>query len=85
MTQLTLRNFDEDIEKKIREIAREKGISLNKAALYLLRKGAGLNQAPNNTIGDSLDHLVGAWSEAEADTFLQSLDVFESIDESLWS
>jgi antitoxin (DNA-binding transcriptional repressor) of toxin-antitoxin stability system len=36
-------------------------------------------------IGNSLDHYMGLWSPAEADEFLKAIEVFEEIDESLWS
>lgn len=85
MKQLTVRGFEKDIESKLQEIARQKGISLNKAVLLLLREGAGLSKdASSNKIGASLDHLAGSWSDREAEAFLESLEVFETIDESLW-
>jgi antitoxin (DNA-binding transcriptional repressor) of toxin-antitoxin stability system len=40
---------------------------------------------PSGVIGNSLDHYMGIWSEAEADEFLKAIEVFEEIDESLWS
>lgn len=84
MKQLTLRGFDQDVERKLQEVAEQRGISLNKAALFLLREGAGLNN-PSNKIGKGLDHLAGSWSEDEAEALLESLEVFETIDGSLWS
>lgn len=86
MKQLTLRGFDPEIERKLQEVAEQRGVSLNKAALYLLREGAGLGKDVSpNKIGSSLDHLVGVWSDGEAEAFLASLEAFEAIDESLWS
>lgn len=86
MKQLTLRGFDRDIERTLQELAEQQGISLNKAALWLLREGAGLSKgAAANKVGNSLDHLAGSWHEDEAEAFVESLEVFETIDESLWS
>jgi len=86
MTQLTVRGFDEDLERRLREIARRQGISLNRAALLLLRKGAGLDEPSGraNVVGDSLDHLAGTWSEAEAQEFQRAVGVFEEVDRELW-
>ena len=42
MKQLTVRGFDDDLERAIRQLARRERISLNQAALKLLRRGAGL-------------------------------------------
>lgn len=36
-------------------------------------------------IGRSLDRFMGVWSTEEAAEFLKSVEVFEEIDESLWS
>lgn len=86
MNQLTIRGFDKDLERKLRQVAREQRLSLNKAALFLLRKGAGLS-GPGKTkdvVGESLDHLIGKWSEEEEKEFLRAVEAFEQIDESIW-
>jgi hypothetical protein len=36
-------------------------------------------------VGNSLDRFIGIWSEEEASEFLKSIEVFEEIDESMWS
>jgi hypothetical protein len=66
---LSLRGFDPELEKEIREIARKQGISLNRAAICLLRKGAGLAESDKtkDVVGNSLDHLIGEWSEKESE------------------
>lgn len=86
MRQLTVRGFDKDLERRLREVAKARGVSLNQAALILLREGAGLD-APRrraNTVGDSLDHLIGSWSETEEAEFLRAICDLEEIDPSLW-
>jgi hypothetical protein len=82
--QLSLRGFDEELERRLKEFARSRGISLNKAAILLLRKGAGLGERNRKGVGDSLDHLVGRWSEKEEKEFLREIEMFERVDESLW-
>ena len=86
MKQLSLRGFDSELEKLIRQLARREGISLNRAVLLLARKGAGLENAGKsaNVVGDSLDHLIGKWSAEEADKLLKSIKPLEKIDRSLW-
>ena len=69
VNQLTVRGFDDQLADGIRRLAKREGISLNQAALKLLRKGAGLadpGQGPDN-VGSSLDHLIGSWNDDEAD------------------
>ncbi len=84
---LTLRGFEPELERRIREVARKERLSLNQAALKLLRRGAGLSPGEDvqPTIGHALDHLAGTWTEEEARQFEESVAVFETIDESLWT
>jgi len=85
LEQLTVRGIDRRVEREIRELARRERISLNKAALRLLEKGAGVHpREVTERIGDSLDRLIGTWSNAEANTFLASIQSCEQIDEELW-
>jgi hypothetical protein len=86
MKQLTVRGFDKDLERRLRDVAKARGVSLNQAALILLREGAGLEMPRRraNMVGDSLDGLIGAWSKAEENEFLQAISPLEEIDPSLW-
>lgn len=84
-SQLTLRGLDRRLQREIRELARREGLSLNKAAVRLLEKGAGIRPpAGIDTIGNSLDHLIGTWSEGDAEEFLESIESCEQVDEELW-
>lgn len=86
MNQLTVRGFDEELERRLRQLAKARGVSLNQAALMLLREGAGLGATRRraNTVGDSLNHLIGAWSEEEEAEFLKVISGLEEVDSSLW-
>lgn len=68
MNQLTVRGFDDELAERIRRLAQRDGTSLNQAALKLLRKGAGLAEPARglDTVGSSLDHLIGTWSQDAA-------------------
>jgi hypothetical protein len=86
MTQLTIRGFDKDLQDALRRLAESESISLNRAALELMRRGAGLgpNAQASQRIGHSLDHLMGTWSEDEEREFLEAIEPFGQIDEELW-
>ncbi len=86
MKQLTIRGFDPELERLVRELADREGISLNQAVLRLLRKGAGLERpkGAENVVGSSLDDLIGTWSDEEAQEVMDAVQDFETIDESLW-
>ena len=68
------------------DVAKTRGVSLNQAALILLREGAGLDvpRRRANMVGDSLDGLIGSWSKGEESEFLQAISPLEEIDPSLW-
>ena len=82
MDQLTVRGIDEQLSASVRRLSKRQGISLNQAALKLLRKGAGLSDGRGSadTIGPALDHLIGAWTPAEADELDSALQAFETVE-----
>ena len=86
MTQLTIRNFSPELEKKIRSLAKERECSLNKAAVFLLNQGAGISDRPMaQGIGHGLDTFIGTWNQSEAEAFDQRIEAaFESVDDDLW-
>ncbi len=87
MNQLTIRGFDDELKEHIRKLAKREGISLNRAALKLLRRGAGISDGRygENTIGSALDHFFGTMSKEEADELDAIIEEeFEKIDESMW-
>ena len=86
MNQLTVRGFDDDLSTSLRRLARREGISLNQAALRLLRKGAGLadGRESANRVGSSLDHLIGTWTSEESDDIDSALEELKTVDEGAW-
>lgn len=60
MTQLTVRGFDAELERRLRSLAKRNGLSLNQAALLLMRRGAGMSATPpEKTIGSALARFTG--------------------------
>ena len=86
MKQLTIRGFDNELANRIRRLANREGISLNQAVLRLLRKGTGLMEGKGrgDTVGSSLDPLIGTWTSEEAGELNRALEDLEAIDESMW-
>ena len=78
-----LSGFDEELAGRIRQLAKQEGLSLSQAALRLLRLGAQPKDT-DGTVGASLDHLIGTWTAAEAAKVNNALKDFEQIDESMW-
>ena len=86
MKQLTIRGFDEALEKQLRKVAAGENLSLNKVVLKLLKEATGLatDQRSPNRVGDRLDAFIGVWSEQEEQEFNTSVAALEQIDEGLW-
>ncbi len=86
MNQLTVRGFDKDLQRCLREFARRHGVSLNRAAVTLMRRGAGLDQslAAGSVVGGSLDRFVGSWSDRDEREVLHEISGFEEIEPELW-
>jgi hypothetical protein len=87
LKQLTIRGFDEPLERALRELARELGVSLNRAAIALLKRGAGLSEPSptENVVGSSLDSFIGVWSAEDETELLEALEPLEQIDPEHWS
>ena len=86
MNQITVRGIDDELSASLRRLAKRKGISLNQAALRLLRRGAGLGvgSGPEDTVGASFDRLIGSWTQSDEDEMDAALEAFETMDEEAW-
>lgn len=87
MKQLTIRGLDDRLERCLREMAMEQRISLNRAALALMRRGAGLSDRSESTdrVGSTLDKFIGVWSDEDEAELLRAVEPLEQIDPELWS
>jgi hypothetical protein len=83
MKAITLRNVPAEIARRIERVARTEGISLNKAAIRLLREPA-IEKVPEAAPYDDLDALSGTWSTKEADAFDAALRDQRKIDRKMW-
>jgi len=86
MTQLTIRFRDVDLERRVREEAQRRDTSLNKAALALMRIGAGMSGPGERplTIGNALDRFFGSWSAEEERTVLEAVAELDRADDPFW-
>lgn len=86
MDQLTVRGFEPRLERELKRLAKEQGVSLSQAALELMRRGAGLS-APKGMpprIGDAINRFVGTLSSEDAVALEEAAEQFEGIDPELW-
>lgn len=84
MRQITIRGFDKVLAQAIEDLARAEGISRNKAALKLMRRGAGLEagngEFPPGAIGHALDKFIGGWTDEQAGEVLRSVAESDAMD-----
>lgn len=86
MDQLTVTGVDNELYATLHRLATTEGMSLNEAILKLLRRGAALADVreQSHIVGSSFDHLVGLWTDQEADEFDAAWQDMEVVDESTW-
>ena len=88
MRQMTLRDIPEEIEMVVRNEASNKGVSLNKAFLSLLRKGTqqAIAQPPavNRQRKSRFSRFCGIWSDEDAVEFDKALLDQRKIDNEAW-
>ena len=87
MSQLTVRSVDEDLRSRLEREARDRGLSLNRTLLALLREALGLAPRVHGrepAEHRDLDDLAGTWSEAEAEELEAAVREQRQVDEKLW-
>ena len=84
MKTITIRNMPPRIERAVRQRARARKTSANKAVIGLLEDHLGSSVSEPAAEYHDLDDLVGVWSEREAGLFDASLARQRSLDEDLW-
>jgi hypothetical protein len=83
--QITLRGLEPRLLSEVQRLARRSGVSMSRAALAILKKGAGINDSSDsNQIGAALDRFVGSWSRKEAHQFSKSIRSLEQIERVFW-
>ena len=85
MIKVNLKEAQGDLEHLFDEAAGGEEVIITRGDGARFRIVPVLPAAELSVVGDSLDHLIGSWSREEAAEFLKAVEVFEEIDESLWS
>ena len=82
ISQMTLRQIPDAIEKGIRGRARSTGRSMNRVMIDLLEEV--LNVRPASTKRRDISRFAGQWSPEECAAFDRNTLIFEHIDEETW-
>jgi plasmid stability protein len=85
MKNITVRGIDDDLNEKLREKAREKGVSINQIVIDALKEQLGLRKKKKFTVVYSdLDHMFGRWSEEDFRRIQGKIDAERVVDTELW-
>ncbi len=82
MSQITLRQIPDMLDKQLRTLAGKKGISLNKTVLSLLMENLGLSA--NSDRKRDLTDLCGTWTSNQYEEFQRNTEQFNQIDPEIW-
>lgn len=80
MRQITIRDIDPEVDQKIRQMARDRGQSLNQVIKEIIHKEFKISEFP----ASSLRQLAGGWTREEAAELALSIKSCEQIDEDMW-
>lgn len=81
---ITLRNLPAAVGRAVRERAARYHVSLNKSVIQLLEDAVGASRKPAVEVHHDLDHLIGAWTAAQARAAERALAEQRRIDPELW-
>jgi plasmid stability protein len=84
MKILTIEGIDPSLEQSIKIRAARQHQSVSQWIVTALRQVLETEQESDNGTYHDLDHLAGGWSKEETEEFLQNIEIFEKIDESIW-
>lgn len=84
MASITIRGIDDITAKRLKDLAKKEGLSINALVLKILRQALGVEKKKRAIIYTDLDELAGTWTEEEYQAFLKNIEPFEQIDEEMW-
>jgi len=73
MADFLLRDIDDRVAERIKEIARQKGWPLNDVMLLLLKQALGIIDPEPAPVPGDIARLTGAWNDDEARAFQEAM------------
>ena len=84
MNSITIHSLDDELDKEIREKAKNQGTSLNKTIKRLLEKALGLKSTKEPNRKDEFMDLFGVWSVEDYLEFFESTEDFNLVGPEDW-
>ena len=79
MADFLLRDIDERVADRIKELARQKGWPLNDVILHLLKQALGLAEPDPPPVPGDIARLAGAWGDEETRAFEAAMNAFSGL------
>lgn len=79
MADFLLRDIDERVAGRIKELARQKGWPLNDVILHLIKQSLGLAEPDPPAIPGDIARLNGAWRAEETKVFEEAMKAFAGL------
>ena len=76
MADFLLRDIDERVAERIKELARQRGWPLNDVILHLLKLSLGLADPEPAPVPGDIARLLGSWDDAETRAFNEAMSAF---------
>ena len=79
MADFLLRDIDERVAERIKEMALQRGWPLNDVILHLLKQALGLSEPEPAPVPGDIARLLGSWDEEEARAFNEAMSAFTGL------
>jgi hypothetical protein len=79
MADFLLRDIDEHVADRIKEMARQKGWPLNDVILHLVKQSLGLAEPDPPAVPGDIARLAGAWGDEETKAFEAAMNAFSGL------
>ena len=79
MADFLLRDIDERVANRVKELARQKGWPLNDVLLLLVKQALGMAEPDPAPIPGDIARLNGAWNEDESRAFMEAINSFSEL------
>jgi len=79
MADFLVRDIDERVAERLKELARQKGWPLNDVILHLLKQALGLVEPEPPPVPGDIARLRGAWNDDEARAFYEAMNAMSEL------
>jgi hypothetical protein len=79
MADFLLRDIEDRVADRIKELARQKGWPLNDVILHLVKQALGLAEPDPAPVPGDIARLAGAWGDEETRAFNEAMAAFNGL------